>query len=567
MSRKEDYEDDDYKDLEHRRLSVMKRLGIAILVILGIIVIFMFLRGCGKTEDFDSNKTLLEAGKEYYEYNDHLLPNSIGECDKVTLTTLSQNGLIDKSKYSSCATDSTYVKVCKLESGKYQFVAILDCENEKTETSYGDWKEAKEGDIITDSSDVKFMFQAQYLDMANSNLGAVEDLWEDDITYTKYKTESVTKYYRYKDLQYIWNITAKRYYPQDASGAGDIKEYYISSPSSDYKNKDSENTSVSKYFSTTESKVYWVDSNGNRKYASKAPDSVYVYPDNAIYQTRYRTRTWTETSKPVTASPTQIWYCSAAGSSYQVTSLVACENNTLNPSFTTTVRMIYSCDGGLTDVGQSGTCYRCTDGSGLRTDRTSCGSYSSWSSYTTTSCDTASDLCSSATITIYQWYKLVNGERKYYPSNASAASGEKTYYASAPASGLIKDTTTTTTGWKWYKKIDTVTSSYYSTSPQTGATKTDTSKWMDFTKWSTSVPKSLGNDGTRVIESKNKIKLRQILTDSESWLTFNEEYMNLDELLTALQAKGYKVYSLDDITASGELKYKVKLYIRNLETK
>lgn len=565
MSRRNDYEDDDYRDRDYKKTNALKGVGIAILLILAIIVIFLFLRSCNQTGIFDADKTLLEAGKEYYEYNDHLLPAAAGDCEKVTLTTLSQEGLINKSKYKECGSDTTYVKVCKLESGKYHFVAILNCPDNKTEDKFGQWKEGTESDIITDKSDLKFMFQAQYLDTANSNLGQLEDLWEDEITYAKYKTESITKYYRYKDLQYIWNITAKKYYPGDATSASNIKEYYTSAPSPDYKYKDNENTNVAKYFSTTETKVYWADENGVKKMSTTAPDSVYIYPDNPIYQTRYRTRVWTETSKPVAAPPTQLWWCSKSGSTLWVSSYVTCENNVLNPAYTTTEKMMYTCDGGLTEVGQNGTCYQCTDGSGLRTDRTSCGSYSAWSSYVTTPCDTSSDLCSSKTITIYQWYKLVNGQRKYYPSNSDTAGGETNYYASAPSVGLIKDESTVTTGWKWYKKYETTTSSYYSTSPQTGATKTDTSRWSDFTKWSTAVPKSLGNEGTRVIESKNKIKLRQILGDNNNWLTFNEEYMEEDALLTALQEKGYKVYSLSDILSSGELKYKVKLYVRNQE--
>ena len=133
MSRRNDYEDDDYRDKDDKRVSVLKRLGIAILVILAIIVIFLFLKSCDKIGTFDADKTLLEAGKEYYEYNEHLLPAAAGDCEKVTLTTLSQEGLINKSKYKECGTDTTYVKVCKLESGKYHFVAILSCTNNKTE--------------------------------------------------------------------------------------------------------------------------------------------------------------------------------------------------------------------------------------------------------------------------------------------------------------------------------------------------------------------------------------------------------------------------------------------------
>lgn len=558
-----------YEDKEERRLSLIKRLGITILVILGIIIIFFLLKGCeGFKKEKDLNTTLLEAGKEYYEYNAYLLPSSIGDCKTVSLSTLINEDLIDKAKYTGCDSNSTYVKVCKLESGKLHFVAFLNCDSEVTDNQYKDWAEGNESDIIEDSSDIKFTYKVEYLNTSSSLLGETEELWEDEITYSKFKTISTTKYYRYKDLQYIWNITSKKYYPGDKADASNVKEYYIVAPSNKYNNKDNENKSVSKYFSAaSQNKVYWVNEAGTKKVSATAPDDVYIYSDNAIYQTWYRTRTWTETSKPVTAAPTQVWYCASPNDVNQIVSFLSCDTQTNNPGYTITVKMIYTCDGGLTEVGQNGVCYRCTDGSGLKSDKTSCGNYSSWSKYSQTLCDITSDLCEAKTAVGYNWYKLEYTEKKYYPSNATDVSKENTYYVSAPIAGLIKDTSTTTTGWKWYKKVSSQTINYYTTAPQSDATKTGTSKWTEFTSWATTKPASLGNAGTRIVETKNKIKLRTILGDSDEWLTFNEEFMDLEPLLLLLQEKGYKVYSLDDINTSGELRYKIKLYVRNKEVK
>ncbi len=565
MSRKDMYEE---MDPEEKRLVILKRLGVTILVILGILVVFMLLRSCGKngiTGEKDLNKTLLEAGKEYYEYNEYALPDSIGECATVDLKTLAELGLIDKSNYTDCENDTTYVKVCKLESGKYHFVALMDCTSEKTDKLYGEWTEGKEKDLVVGESDIKFKYQVQYLDTTNSTVSEVEEYWEDEIPYDTYKTESITKYYRYKDLEYIWNVDTKRYYPGDAASSSNIKEYYKTSPAGGYIYKDSENNKVSKYFSTTEEKEYYMSSNGVPAVSASAPNAEYKYSDNPVYQTRYRTRSWTETSKPVTTEPVKLWFCSKPGDVNQVTSYVPCEENVNNPEYTVMERMIYTCNGGVSEVGQNGTCYRCTDGSGLKTDNTSCGSYGAWSKYTKEVCDvTKTDECTSATITLYQWYKLSNGKRTYYPSGKSNASDENTYYASAPKEGLIEDTATTTTGWKWYSKTNTQTNYYSATAPSAGAKKTTTSRWTSWTSWSTKVPVSLGTSGTRTIESKSKIKIKKIeTTGKEEWLDFNKEYMELNELLTALQEKEYKVYSLEDITASGELKYKVKMYIRN----
>lgn len=564
MSKNKD--EDYYEDNKQKRLSVIKRIGITILIIIAIIILFFLLKGCDAfKKDKDLNTLLLEAGKEYYEYNDYLLPKSIGDCKSVTLSTLEADGLLERTKFNECEKDTTYVKVCKLESGKYHFVAFLNCASEVTENKYDNWKEGIEDDIIVDSSDLKFLFQVQNLNTNNSKLGEVEEFWEDEIKYDNYKTESTTKYYRYKDLQYKWNVSIKKYYPKDKAKASDLKEYYTSSPASGYIYKDSENKSVSKYYSVTGDKVYWVNSAGIKQFAMTAPDSTYIYSDNPIYQTRYQTRVWNETSKPATVLPTQIWYCGSATDPNQYVNSKPCDEQTNNPGFNITIRMLYSCDGGLTDVGKNGTCYQCTDGSGLRSDKSSCGSYGQWSNYTTTQCDTSSDLCQSRTLVAYNWYKLSNEVRKYYPSNASTSADEKTYYADAPASGLIKDDSTTTTGWKWYKKVDSTTTTYHTTAPSEGATKTGTSKWTTFTNWSTTKPASLGSN--RIFETRNKLKIRQILDSTDEWLVFNQEYLEIDPLLTALQQKGYKVYSLDDINASGELKYKVKLYIRNKEVK
>ena len=502
-----------------------------------------------------------------HEINSYLLPKNVGECSTVNLLTLSQQGLIDRNNYTSCKSDSTYLKVCKLPSGKYHFVAFLDCTNNVTDKKYSNWEEGNESRIVSDLTDVRFLYQAQYLEVKDSSLGGLEELWEDEIKYKNYKIEGTTKYYRYRDLQYIWNIKSFRYYPNDLAEAANVKEFYTTAPANGYIKKSNENKSVAKYFSTTEEKVYWVDENGVKKLGLEAPDSVYIYKDNPIYSTRYRSRTWTETSKPVTSAPTKMWYCASPNDVNQVVLYEDCAVQTTNPNYTITKKIVYTCDGGLTDVGETGTCYRCTNGSGLKATKDSCGSYGNWSSWVTTVCDTTkTDLCESRTITAYNWYKLVNGERKYYPSGATDAKNEKTYYAESPSSGLIRDESTVTTGWKWYKEIETQTSGYSTTAPKPNAVKTDKSRWTEFTSWSTTKPESLGTSGTREIQTKSKIKLRQIISNKEEeWKVFNTDYLTLDELLKQLQDKGYKVYSIEDLNSSGELKYNVKLMIRNRE--
>ena len=568
------YDDEDY---ENGNKEILKRLGLVILVVVTIILLFFLLKGCvngkGKNKSHVANKDLstilLEAGKNYYKMNSHYLPEYGGECTSVDLIVLSQQGFIDRTTFTACDNEKTYVKVCKLTNGKYHYVPFLSCTNDVTEAKYSAWKDGEESNVIADKTDVKFLFQAEFLDDASSVLGPVESVWEDEINYSNYKIVDSTKYYRYRDFQYIWKVKSTNYYPNNASDASNVKEYYVASPATGYTNKSDQNNSVAKYFSTTEEKIYWTDASGNKKWGLTAPDDVYIYKDNPIHDTRYRTRTWTETSKPSPASPAELWICKSASDTVQYISDLPCEIQTVNPNHTITVSHIYSCDGGLTDVGQDGVCYRCNDGNGLKVTRDSCGYYSSWGSYTKTACDTTqTDICESKTLTAYNWYKLGNGERTYYPSGSKLASGEKTYYSEAPATNLIRDEQTVTTGWKWYKSTETETPTYYATSPMVGATRTNKSRWSDYSNWTTAKPESLSPNGIREIQTKTRIDLRRITSSGNSeWKVFNNEYLALDDLIKELKNKGYKVDSLKDIILSGELRYKTKLLIRDKEVK
>ena len=571
------YDEDDY---EKRNREILKRLGLVILVVVTIILLFFLLKGCVNNNTKNKNKNLpvvnkdlstilLEAGKEYYKSNSHYLPRYGGECNSVNSLTLSQQGLIDKAKFTSCDNESTYVKVCKLSNGKYHYVPFLYCQDNITEKKYSTWMEGQESSVVADQTDVKFLFQVEFLEDASSVLGPIESIWENEISYNNYKIVDSTKYYRYRDLQYIWNVKTTNYYPSNVSDASKVNEYYVTSPAANYTNKSNQNNSVAKYFSTTQEKIYWVDANGNKKLALSAPDNEYIYKDNPIYDTRYRTRTWTETSKPVSASPLELWICKSPTAATQYISDLPCETQTVNPNYTITINHIYSCDGGLTDVGVNGVCYRCTDGQGLKVTRDSCGYYGSWGSYTKTICDTTqTDVCESKTLTAYYWYKLGPGEKTYYPSGSKTASGEKTYYAEAPTNNLIRDEATVTTGWKWYKSTESQTATYYATAPVLGATKTSKSRWTEFSSWSTTKPESLSPNGTREIQIKTKLDIRKITPSGNSeWKIFNSEYLTLDELIKQLQAKGYNINSLEDIMLSGELKYKTKLLIRNKEVK
>ena len=86
------------------------------------------------------------------------------------------------------------------------------------------------------------------------------------------------------------------------------------------------------------------------------------------------------------------------------------------------------------------------------------------------------------------------------------------------------DESTKATAYKWYKEGAKRVSGYSATAPSgyPDATKTKDSKWTEFTSWSAKKPASA---------------------------RYND--------------KGYKVEKLEDIMSNGELKYKVKMLIRN----
>ena len=85
-------------------------------------------------------KQLLTAGKSYYDENSANLPEAIGECNTVSLSYLMSEDLIKNTdNYSSCDDTATYVRVCKLESGNYQYTPVIKC-GTKDDTVFGDYK-------------------------------------------------------------------------------------------------------------------------------------------------------------------------------------------------------------------------------------------------------------------------------------------------------------------------------------------------------------------------------------------------------------------------------------------
>lgn len=395
---------DSYYNSEKRKTWI-KALLIILFFVMVIAVVYILVNssGNGKVEN-----NLLRAGVDYYASGDVLLPEANGECSVVTLKNLLANEYVkNPNVFTSCDGDETYVKVCKLESGKYQYTPIIKC-GTKDDTKFGDWKEGTEGNLIENKSDIRFTYLAQ-----------------------------------------VYSNATKTYYPNDKSKSLEVSELYISSPSSMYSYKD-KGLSASKWYTEQDGTSYW----NNGEYSSTQPNGYGIKgsegssitslsiskPANASYRTikdvtLYRTK---KVSSPYILN----YMCIDKNYSEEsyIVSNVPCESRSEN-NYNITVLIYYTCDG-KTSVSKDSTC-----------------SSTPTSDWTTTVC-TKSNSVECETMAGYQyvdrrwqWYST-GTYRKYYPSGANSSVGEITYYVSAPVSGAKEDNTTTTTAYRYYKLVE-----------------------------------------------------------------------------------------------------------------
>ncbi|MBQ4262670.1 MAG: hypothetical protein IJB83_00295 [Bacilli bacterium] len=551
-----DYDDYSYENYEDDSKGVAKkRLIIVILVVVAIIAIILLLKGCtGRStnkpnDDFSYENTLLQAGKLYYENNSHTLPTAKGECSTVTLETLLSLGLINANEFNNCNKETTYVKVCMMDDNNLQWTPWLTCTNYSSDTLYDAEKEGTVSEVVKDQTLItNFAYLPQKYVASEDNLGEVEELWKDEITYATYKTLASNTYYRYRDLEYIWNIKVRTYYSSTGNkdNASSVKEYYTSSPAKGFTKKDDSAIAYKWYTVTGGEKIYALNEKGEKK-LSATPIEGYPNNDEGKTVNFYRTRT-----VQTTYAPTLYYSCAKSSTSTDyINQTVKCGEGP-NSTHTYQVKTFYACnkEQPLKAVSKD----------------TVCKLYSDWSQYSTKSCGNKSDVCEVSPKTYYYWYKVDKKEvRSYYPSKSSTASGEKVYYTSAPVKGAQKDESTKTTAYKWYKESDGQTTKYYAVSPQSGATKTDKSRWSDWSKWSLDKPGSLGNAGTRKTESRVKIKLQEIKGEAteEEWKNLSEEYVTLEEMINIFKTEKYEVETLNDINNNGEIRYQVKMFIRN----
>ena len=556
MSR--NYNDYGY-EYENKSTSLSRKILIIVFILIAIFLILFLMRSCNggvskkpsarQEPTFNYENALLEAGKSYYVSNNEEMPTDPGECSIVDLQTLLTNKLIDENDFSKCNASTTFLKVCMLEDKKIHYTPWISCTDNFSNSKYDDLKEGTLNDIVVNKTYTEFKFLPQVINNTKDTLGKVEEIWKNDIKYESYKTLATTTYYRYRDKLFKWNLSTRHYYTStgDKTKASDVKEYYPLSPKVGYTGYSDRTSEAYKWYTTTGTKVYYPTNGG---YSEKAVGD-YIYHDDEAYQViGYSSR-----SQTGTYDATYYYACATSAKGTKIIyQKVKCGKGS-NPSYNYTVDEFYSC---------------ALNGESIPANRTNnikCPKYSEWSAYQTKiKCNIYdTEVCRYKVAYLYKWYKLTNEVRSYYPSKSTTASKEKVYYTSAPIKGAVKDTSTKTNAYKWYSEAKTVSSTFTAIPPSgySSATKTSDYKWSDWSSWSSKNPK-VSDGRTRTIETKTKIKLQQIIPgESAGWTNLTNEYVSEEEMINLFKTRNYNVKTLGDINNNGEIRYQIKMYIRN----
>src|SRR5574344_616380 len=120
-------------DVDKEKSNWLKPILILLGLVLVIFIILFLVKSCGTKEktNTDLESILLNAGKEDFTANG--LPEAVGECKTVTLGSLIENDYIeDVTTFATCDNELSYVQVCKLESGVYQYTPVLSCTDNAT---------------------------------------------------------------------------------------------------------------------------------------------------------------------------------------------------------------------------------------------------------------------------------------------------------------------------------------------------------------------------------------------------------------------------------------------------
>lgn len=384
---KEEYKERD--DNDGKKIAII--IVLLLLLLLGLFFLIRFLFFNTTKEDL-----LLDAGKEYFEEEKEDLPVLAGTCVTISLDELKEKNYLEKvNKFKKCDGEKTIVKVCKLESGKLQYAPLLTCTNYNSDELYNDFKYGEENELVENESDINFLFIPKEI-----NKGSLDDIKEVEVIkteneYRKYVVLSETKVYRYRDMEWLWTGTIKKYYPNGETNSSKVTATSNTQPSSEYTEKEA--TTV-KYYSTKS------------------------YPSTCAEKTEFKI-----TSIATLTAPKTIYSCYSPNGTSILKKWKPCSEAGLT---STGEPNTYTC-GTLTTsplVSSTAKCGTCSSGLILSSDGKSCGTYvcpGTWSNWTKTACTGNSTVCKSKTETEYKWYKTVDGSTTDYS-------------ATAPYPGLIK---------------------------------------------------------------------------------------------------------------------------------
>ena len=127
-----------YEEIQIKKRIDWKKAFLKLGVLVGvafIVCLIMFNPGNESyaETDFSKNlKALVIASKKYF-IGDRL-PSDIGNISYIKLTTLIEDGLIDKHanlESDNCNKEQSYAKVTKINNKEYSLVVYLECKNEK----------------------------------------------------------------------------------------------------------------------------------------------------------------------------------------------------------------------------------------------------------------------------------------------------------------------------------------------------------------------------------------------------------------------------------------------------
>lgn len=443
---------------------------LAVIILLILIVIFLIIKIMKKGPSLYD--TLLDEAKATVISRSDF-PQEVGDCATYTLEQVTANSDNSVKKLlSSCDKTKTTVKVCKLETGKYQYTPVLSCKNQTT--SFGDWKKGEIEDIIADNSDLQISYLGEVLETG-----------------------------------------VRVFYPNNETNPEVAKERYAAAPNDEYRYQINPTTAY-KWYVVGQEKVYY----NNGEYSSTEP-SGYSSKENE------RTTTFASITKPAELpyrriSSTTVYSTEYVSYPYKfdckdpnyvgtVTSSVLCEQRTQD-DFKTTVKIHYTCDG-VNEVEKDAICKprsEWTTNSCYNENQSSVGNTSDGYAYTRQlwtgiTCISASGYI--ATDSSWQWYKLVDVNR-YYPSNSTSSAEENTYYVDAPVPAAVKDASTETTAYQYYK--------------------------LDASQ-----------------------------SQEQNWVLISDEAMTKEELIDRFKELGHEINSISDINDNESLRYQLSIRYRN----